>query len=314
MPRGISAAERAQRLLALLGQLTPDARLRVSDLAAEIGATEEELAADLETLAVCGVAPYDPDTLVPVFVEDGWVEVWGDLPAVQGPIRLSAAEAGALAAALQAAGFGASDPLTARLIEAAASTAFDAEDLAATLQAASTGHDAGIFETLSLAAAQRDVVAIDYVKASSEEVSHRDVEPVALYLERGAWYLTAWCRSARDWRTFRIDRIRTATPCGSRFEERLAEDVPATAFAAVGLPVARLVFAAGEQFTDREWPGAHVAEKLADGSVAVDIPYAGTDWIARQIVARLGGVTVVSPPEVRARVAALAAEELARLD
>ena len=43
MPRGISAAERAQRLMALLGQLTPDARLRVSDLAAEIGATEEEL-------------------------------------------------------------------------------------------------------------------------------------------------------------------------------------------------------------------------------------------------------------------------------
>ncbi|HET6350671.1 MAG TPA: WYL domain-containing protein [Coriobacteriia bacterium] len=313
MPRGISAAERAQRLMALLGQLTPDARLRVSDLAAEIGATEEELAADLETLSVCGVAPYDPDTLVPVFVEDGWVEVWGELPAVQGPIRLSAAEAGALAAALQAAGFGAHDPLTARLIEAAASTAFDAEDLAATLQAASTGHDAGVFETLSLAAAEREVVAIDYVKAGSEDASHREIEPVSLYLERGAWYLTAWCRSAGDWRTFRIDRVRAAKPRGSHFEERLAEDAPPSAFAASGLPVARLDFAAGEEFSDREWPGARVAEQRADGSVAVDVPYSGTDWIARQVVARLGGVTVVSPPEVRTRVAALAADGLARL-
>ncbi len=331
MPKKTSGAERAQRLMALLGHLAPDAKLRVADLAEELGTTEAQLTADLETLSVCGVAPYYPDTLVPIFVEDGVVEVWGELPAVRGPIRLSSTEAGALAAALQAAGFPATDPLTSRLVEAAASAAFDADVLAATLQAASTGHDAEIFELLSLAASRHTVVAIDYVKAGSEEITHREIEPVRLFLERGAWYLVAWCRLAGDWRTFRVDRVRGAQPTRETFPERLVGAVPGGAFTSANLPKARLCFASPDDYAEREWPGAIVApsepatgdaatstpcfgdEASSDG-LTVDVPYAGTDWIARQVVARLGAVKVLTPTQIADAVAALTREELAKLD
>jgi predicted DNA-binding transcriptional regulator YafY len=56
-----------------------------------------------------------------------------------------------------------------------------------------------------------------------------------------------------------------------------------------------------------------VAEENADGSLLVEVPFAGTDWIARRVIARLGAVEALAPEVVRTAVLALAREELARL-
>ena len=90
-------------------------------MAAEIGSSPAELAEDLTTLSMCGIAPYSPWELVPVAIEGDRVEVFGAVPAMRGPVRLSLSEAEALSAALSAAGFSADDPLNAKL--AAASNA-----------------------------------------------------------------------------------------------------------------------------------------------------------------------------------------------
>ncbi len=309
MARAASAAERARRIIALLGQLTPGTRVAVADLAREVGTTAADLADDLETLAMCGVAPYDPGDLMPLMIEDGTVEVWGELPAVRGPVRLSTGEARALAAALQAAGVGADDTLTSRLLAAAASDSFDAEQLERTVRAASSAHEVSVFEVLAQGLEEHAVLRLEYVKAGSEETSSRDVDPVALFAERGAWYLTAWCHNAGDWRTFRIDRIRSVAVTGGRFDPSARSlGTPGSAFDLHGLPVATLLFSAGERFTEREWPGAAVAEERASGEFVVRVPYAGTDWIARRVVARLGAVEALEPAEVRSAVRGLAAE------
>lgn len=310
MARGTSAADRARRIIALLGQLTPGTQLAIADLAREVGASPAELAADLETLAMCGVAPYDPGDLMPLIVEDGIVDVWAELPAVRGPVRLSGAEARALAAALQAAGVGADEPLTARLLAAAASGSFDASELERTVRAAGSAHDAAVFEALAQGLEQGIVIRLEYVKAGDEESSVRDTEPVALFAERGAWYLTAWCRKAGDWRTFRVDRIRTATVTQEPFDQRAREErTPDSALSTRSLPCATLRFWAGEDFTEREWPGATLVEERPNGETIVSVPYAGTDWIARRVVARLGAVEALEPSEVRSAVRTLAAAE-----
>ena len=301
-------SERARRLIAIMGQLTPDARIRIADLAAEVGASESELTADLETLSMCGVAPYYPDDLAPLVVEDGYVEVWGELPALKGPVRLSAAEASALAAALQAAGFTASDELPARLLAAAGSAGFDAEQLERTIRSASSAHDAQTYEALARAVQEHGVLHLEYAALGTEEVTARDVEPMSLFAERGAWYLTAWCRRAGDWRTFRVDRIRSAGLTGERFDSDAHSGTPGAlgAFEARGLPTARLRFSAGESFTDRDWPGGRILERAEDGGITVEVPYGGTAWIARHVVGRLGAVEVLEPAELRAAVRELA--------
>ena len=182
----------------------------LSELAELLGTTEQELTDDLTTLSLCGVAPYYPNDYVPVIVEDGFVEVFGDLPALSGPVRLSSAEARALAAALEAAGFSSSDDLTARLLDAAAGAGFDAAELERTVRAAASEHDRDIFESVAQALDERLVLRIAYQGAADAQPRSRDVEPLSLFAERGVWYLTAWCRDAMAWRTFRVDRIRSA--------------------------------------------------------------------------------------------------------
>jgi predicted DNA-binding transcriptional regulator YafY len=306
MPRGLSASERARRLIALTGFLTKGARIPLDQLAEQLGTTPADLTNDLETLSYCGVEPYTYDVTCQVSVSDGYVELFGELPALRGPVRLSNSEAAALASALQNAGFTADNPLTAKLLQAS-STAFDAEGLEQTVRSAIVTHEHSVYGTLAVAAHGRDVVAIEYSRSGEDDVSCREVEPVSLFAERGAWYLTAWCRHAGAWRTFRVDRIRSAQATGEQFAERAGAPQSATAFDVDGLPVARLRFAPGEPFTAREWPGARMVEQEADRSVIVEVPYAGMAWLARRVAARLGRVEALEPPEMRDAVRELAA-------
>jgi proteasome accessory factor C len=312
MPRP-SSGDAARRLIALLGQLTPELSVSVADLAQTLGIDAEQLADDLSTLCLCGIAPYTPDQMVDVFVEDGMVEVLSPLPAVTAPVRLSPAEAEALASALAAAGFTAEDPLAAKVL-AAASAGFDADALERTLRSALATHDSTTFETLAVAVSEHEVVAIAYQSDGAAQPSARDVEPRRLFAERGAWYLSAWCRRAGGMRTFRVDRIRTAETTGEHFEPAAGEDsapLP-SAFAPEGLPLATLRFTPGEAFVEREWPGGRIAEAGEDGATVAEVPYAGTDWIARRVLARLGKVEALAPAEVRFAVREMAAHEHGR--
>ncbi|MDZ4168435.1 MAG: WYL domain-containing protein [Coriobacteriia bacterium] len=304
----------ARHLIALLNTLKPMTKHRISDLAITLGVDEIALTESLKVLAVCGVAPYDPDDCLPLIVQNGWLLVTGELPGLRGPVRLSGNEARALAAALRSAGFSADDGLLARLLTGAGAADFDPEDLEHTIRSASTGHSAEVFGVLAQAIGVHDVVHLEYARAGASESSRRAVEPSSLYAERSAWYLTAWCRQTTSWRTFRVDRIRSASPTGERFEPRTdAARSPqrGNLQRLAGLPAAVLRFGPDAQFLAREWPGAVVTEAAGDGALTVEVPYGGTGWIARHVVARLGGVEVLAPEEVRRAVGELAASELA---
>jgi predicted DNA-binding transcriptional regulator YafY len=308
-----SSADKARRLIALLGRLREGTHVPLATLASELGTTPAALASDLETLSVCGIAPYSPMELVPVLIDGDIVEVWGSVPAIRSPVRLSPAEAGALAAALAAAGFSADDPLSGKLL-AASSDAFDAEELARTLRTSGSTHATAAFEALAAGIAAREVLAIAYQREGAAEPSLRRVEPLQLFADRGTWYLSAWCRKAGAFRTFRIDRVRGVERTGETFDPAARGDgLSTTALATCGLPTARVRFAAADAFSEREWPGARAVEELPDGGLIAEVPYAGTDWIARRVVARLGEVEVLGPRSVRETVATLAREELGRI-
>lgn len=307
-----SSADKARRLIALLGRLREGTHMPLATLASELGTTPAALASDLETLSVCGIAPYSPMELVPVLVDGDIVEVWGSVPAMRGPVRLSPAEAAALAAALAAAGFSADDPLSDKLLSAS-SDAFDAEELARTLRTSGSTHTTATFEALAAGIAGREILAIAYQREGAAEPTLRRVEPLQLFADRGTWYLSAWCRKAGAFRTFRIDRVRGVELVGETFDPAARGDgLSTTALATSGLPTARLRFTAANAFSEREWPGARAVEELPDGGLIAEVPYAGTDWIARRVVARLGEVEVLEPWSVRDAVATLAHEELGR--
>jgi len=308
-----TTADRARTMLALLRHLEPDAEIPLEELARLVGSTPEQVAADVTTLSMCGVAPYDPLDLVSAFVDGGTVFVMGPPPALERPVRLSPTEARALATALQTAGFDAHAALTERLMEAA-SLEFSAEELEQRLRSTGPVHAEAVYAMLASASAEHDVVSIEYQRVGEGSSAAREIEPTALFNDRGVWYVSAYCRSAEGMRTFRLDRIKQAEMTGEEFESRpiSAED---TSFSGEGLPTARLIFAIADAYSEREWPGSNLAADVApEGSLAVDVPYAGCAWLARQVCARLGTVVVESPAEVREAVVSMAMQVTAELE
>ncbi len=304
-------------LMAVLARLSPWCFYEIDEIARSIGVDVVQLREGLETLSTCGVAPYGPGDCLPLLVQGNRLYVTGELPGVNGPVRLSAPEARALAAALQSAGFSAEDNLTRRLLQAAATVTFDAKDLERTVRATTSGHSPDVFEALSQATATAAVVRILYTRAGATEMTEREIEPVALYAERGAWYVTAWCRRADDWRTFRVDRIASAGLTGERFEMRSTDwdavglSGPSERF--TGARTATLRFRDPVAFSERDWPGASISGEDQDGSLLVEVPYGSPDWIARRVASRFGTVVVLAPQEVRAAVTALATATLAEV-
>ncbi len=202
----------------------------------------------------------------------------------------------------------ADDPLTARLLAAAAPPGVSAEEMERVVRAAASPGTGAALTVVAAGLHERRVVRIAYRTAGADSETERSIEPLALIAERGVWYAEAFCRRAGALRTFRIDRMRSAELTDEVFVPR--ELAPSgIAFKVEDLPLARLHFAAGEEFSKRDWPGAQIIARHDDGSFDIEVPFAGTSWIARQVVSRLGGIDALAPVEVRAAV-----EDLARTD
>jgi predicted DNA-binding transcriptional regulator YafY len=67
---------------------------------------------------------------------------------------------------------------------------------------------------------ERRVLAIEYWNASAATWEPRSVEPLALSHADGHWTLLAFCRTRRDLRSFRFDRVRAASVAEGHFEAR----------------------------------------------------------------------------------------------
>jgi predicted DNA-binding transcriptional regulator YafY len=302
-------------MLALLPHLRDQGRLPLAELAAATGSDEHSVAEDLTTLSMCGADERDPMALVAVYVEDGEAVVWGDLPALERPVRLTPSEARALQAALDTLGVSPGGELNERL-SAIASGAFDAAALARTVRAAaSPGGVAHTHALLATCSAAGRLARIAYTAQGSDEASERLVEPWRLFFSRGTWYLQALSVEAQAERTYRLDRISSVTPAAGAFEAP-ADLPPATDSAPDpgSLPRAAIVFAHdAPDLTEREWPGA-TFERREDGTVFASVPYAGTRWIARKVAARLGDAIVTTPSEVRDATATVGRNELAGVE
>lgn len=76
-----------------------------------------------------------------------------------------------------------------------------------------TAHSQPMREAIRL----RQRVAIDYVRAD-EQASSRTIEPLGMIFWGKVWTLVAWCQLRDDYRTFRLDRIRSMMVTAENFE------------------------------------------------------------------------------------------------
>lgn len=317
MARKPSIAGRTRRLLAIIPLLHGRREVPLAELAAAVGASEQEVHADILTLSMCGIPPFDPYDLFDVAVSDGMVRVALAPAALERPVRLTPAEAHALVAALQAVGYTSGDPLLGKVAAAANAGARTAAELAARIRSDSEpGGLGGLYAMLATAVEERETLAIVYFTASRGATGERRVRPARLFSERGVWYLSALDEGSGARRTFRLDRIREARPTGERFEPLPAEDdaTPGAFPASERMHMADVRFDADAVPEARDWPQTEFEPPTADGSVLAHVRYDTPTWLARQVAATLGHAEVLAPAEARAAVSELANELLANLE
>ena len=308
--------ERFARLVTLAGILIDAARegVRVStrEVCDSLQVTDTELKEDIDVLNVVNFGGGSYVLYAEVHGDEIEVdpEPYGDNFAK--PARLLPLEAKALVAAIDLLGDHIPEGSLASAREkivAALGTDPATEGLQITT---ATGDDSEVAQVVSHAIAERRLLEIEYYKENEDEFTGRRVEPYLLLNGQEGWYLHAFDPERDAPRSFRLDRIRTATMLDEEFEPRpgvepdvhgwpRTGEVPASRAARVWISPDRARWAREDR---------RVVEELRDGAVIVEVHYAGDDWLVREILKEAGDAVVLEPDE--ARLAVLdAAEQLA---
>jgi proteasome accessory factor C len=282
-------------------------RLRAEDVCDRLQITDQELREDVNVLNVVnfGGGSY---VLYAEVGDDGWVEIdpepYSDNFAR--PARLLPVEAKALAAAIDLIGEhlpeGALDTAREKIVAALGS---DPTEQGLQI-AAAPGDDPSIARVVNAAIVGRRLLRLEYYKANEDEFSERTVEPYALINGREGWYVASFDLAKDALRHFRLDRVKSAEVLDETFEPRPEIDAAADV---EGWPRTGEVPASR---TARVWVSPErarwaredlaVAEELADGAVIVELPFAGTDWLVRRVLAEAGDAAILEPQDARAAV------------
>jgi proteasome accessory factor C len=147
------------------------------------------------------------------------------------------------------------------------------------------------------------VLELHYYKENEDQFTKRETEPYRLENGKEGWYVECYDLGREAIRHFKLDRIKEAKLSGASFEPRpeveeiagvegwMADgEVPTADVARVWVSPERARWLREERT---------VVEELSDGAVIVELPYAGTSWLVREILRGAGDLVVLEPDDAR---------------
>jgi proteasome accessory factor BC len=310
--------ERFARLVTLASILIYHGRsgepLNAAELRERLKVSPQELEEDI---ALLNVVNFGAGTYV-LYAEigaDGLVEVdpepYGD--AFARPARLLPVEAKALIAAIDLIGEHIPEGSLASVRNKVVA-ALGEDPAHEGLQIASLGgDDTDIAAIVSRAITSNRRLSFEYYKENEDEFSTRLLEPYHLVNGREGWYVAGFDPSRDAVRHFRLDRIKSATVTDEQFEPNLEIDlsegldggwlrtgeVQASRRARLWISPERARWAREERT---------VISQAQDGSVVVELGYAGIEWLVREVLKEAGDAVVLEPAEAREAVRTAALE------
>ena len=285
-------------------------RLPMERLCTELKVSEEELREDIDVLNVVnfGGGSY----VLYAEVDDASSEIEVDPEPYSDnfdrPARLLPVEAKALIAAIDLIGEhipeGSLATARRKIVEALGSDPM--EQGLQVVQALADDKD--LARTVSKAITGRKMLELEYYKANEDELTSRRVEPYALVNGREGWYVAAYDPDREDVRHFRLDRIKTAEVTSEKFKPREGVDPAAEVDGwlrtgeVAAARTARVWISPERARWARE--SRRVVEEWNDGSVVVELPFAGVDWLVSEVLKEAGDAAVLEPEDGTAAVLA----------
>ncbi len=288
-------------------------RLSLVELCERLNLTEEELREDVDVLNVVNFGGGSYVLYAEIHEEEREIEVdpepYSDN--FDRPARLLPVEAKALIAAI--------DLIGEHIPEGSLSSA--REKIVAALgedpmeQGLQVAHgrsdDSDVARQISQAIVGHSLIELDYYKENEDEFSLRRVEPYALVNGREGWYVASFDPARGEMRHFRLDRIRGARVTGEPFDPRPEVDPAAEVDGWMrtgevqASRTARLWISPERARWARE--SRRVLEERPDGSLVVQLSFAGVQWLVREVLKEAGDAAVLEPEDARETVLAAVA-------
>jgi predicted DNA-binding transcriptional regulator YafY len=307
--------ERFARLVTLAGMLIDsarnDRRLLTAEVCEELGISAKELAGDIDVLNVVNFGGGTYVLYAEVVGDEITVdpEAYGD--SFARPARLLPLEAKALVAAIDFFG----DHLPQEGLDTARKkiiAALGHDPSKEGLQITIERDEPEIVSAVNDAISARAVLRIKYYKENEDEFVNREIEPYRLARGPEGWYVGCRDRKRNDVRHFRLDRTKEAEPTGETFEP--SEDVEVQLGAQRWLSEGEVTDAR----VARVWVSPErarwvreertVVDELADGALIIEMPFAGTSWLVREVLKGAGDMVVLEPDDAREAVLAAVSE------
>jgi proteasome accessory factor C len=313
-PEAAIRPERFARLVTLASILIRAGRrkerLNIAELRERLNLSDEELREDVNVLNVVNFGGGSYVLYAEILEDEGEIDVdpepYSDN--FDRPARLLPVEAKALVAAIDLIGEHVPEGSLSSAREKIV-VALGEDPMEQGLHVAhAAGNDREVAQIVSRAIVERRLVELDYYKENEDEFSLRRVEPYALTNGQEGWYVASFDPEKGAMRHFRLDRIRRAEVCDEEFEPRPEVDpaaevdgwlrtgeVEASRTARVWIAPERARWAREQR---------RVSEELVDGSIVVEVGYAGTDWLVREVLKEAGDAAVLEPEDAREAVLA----------
>lgn len=144
-------------------------------------------------------------------------------------------------------------------------------------------------------------VNIVYVDKNGNR-TEREIEPHVIILKQGVWYIYAYCRTRKEFRTFKVSRIIYATHTTQKFTKR-PTDINS-------LNNERWFEGNDSEYVDiriypealtdvEEWIGVKNVYKNTDGYIYASCKLPIDDWLISKIASYGGKVEVISPKSLK---------------
>jgi proteasome accessory factor C len=298
MPEFSAPLKEVARMLDLVPYLSTHSFISLKQLAEEFQVSEKEIAKELTTLSMCGLPGYTPYELIEVFFESGFVTINNHDP-LDIPRALSFTEIATLLLGLELL----RDSLEGELPGISSEIASLIELLSQLSGGSVTAESDSTIQTtveLTRAIESGTAVSISYHSTSKDQISIREIEPLEIIDSDGQKYLSAYCRLAQGFRSFRLDRIEVIEPLGD-VSRRSASESGSTEQVVVDIQVTGNRRAIFEELGIKE---LHPSGRAA-------LPIFSTDWLLRNAISASPQVEVLGDDALRSEIRLTAEKVLA---
>jgi len=141
-------------------------------------------------------------------------------------------------------------------------------------------------------------VEIKYGAAVDQRVTDRIVEPIAIQAIEGVVYVRAFCRSSQEMRTFRVDRILSATA----LKERGNSQEIASADFAINSPTLEARLRMLPEMLESFAPETVTDISKIDDLLEVTVKVTNGGWLTSLVLASAGDIEVLAPQDLRVQV------------